>query len=56
MLNEDIFQTSQKVKKEAAGIFGGEKVGHPGIDKLFCEFRGEEDTVSWEDVLEGRGA
>jgi len=51
LVNEDIFLTSQRVKKEVAGIFG-EKVGHPRIDTPLCEFRGEEDTVSWEEGLE----
>lgn len=44
--NEDIFQTSQRVKKEVAGIFGGHKAGHAKIHQPLCEFRGGEDIVS----------
>lgn len=33
LVNKDVFQTSWRVKKELRGIFGGEEVGHPRMDK-----------------------
>lgn len=43
LIDKDVFQTRQRLKKKLRVAFGVKKVGHPRMDKELCECRREKD-------------